>query len=289
MKHEYLCSRATLSAILLALIILSLTELIISNNIACAGGLEDAFNIVGESLRLKYEYTYVIEVSNVGGAPVTLNVSEYYMYVIINLNSTHVKVISSTVGNITVKFTSGSWIALATMLGWAGSNVTEFIKKFIIPPIDGAVAPKNKIQDVLRAIAAVSPVRLEVPSRSCDLISVDEALFKARRYDLGVSGVAYYECKTGILLKYINGTTSLMKLGSRNVRIQATLYVKLVAANTGLLREIIVGRVSPTTSASRAETPLIPEWIPYILLALSLGLAVAMGVMYFKIRRTYQK
>jgi len=282
--------QAILSTTLLVLIILALVGMMIFSNIAAhAGSLDYAFNIVGESLRLKYEYMYIVEVSNIGGAPVTLNVSEYYMYVITNLNSTHVKVISSPVGNVTVKFVSGSWVALATLLGWAGSNVTAFIKKFIIPSIDSAIVPKSKLQDVLKAVAAVSPVRLEVPPRSCNLINVDEALFNARRYDVGVSGEAYYECKTGILLKYVNGTTSVINLGSRNVKVRATLYVKLVAANTDLLREIVVGHVPPTSTTLPVKTSSMPGWVPYALLALSIALAVAMGIMYFRIRRAYQK
>ncbi len=281
--------RVILSVVLLVSIALASVGMIVSNITVRAGGLDDAFNIVGESLRLKYEYTYTVEVSNIGGASATLNVSEYYMYVITNLNSTHVKVISSPVGNVTVKFVSGSWVALATLLGWAGSNVTMFIKKFIIPSINNAVVPKSKLQDVLKAVAAVSPVRLEVPSKSCNLIDVDEALFNARRYDVGVSGEAYYECKTGILLKYVNGTTSVMNLGSRNVKVRATLYVKLVAANTDLLKEIVVGHVPSTSTTLPAKTSSMPEWVPYALLALSLALAVAMGIMYFRIRRAYQK
>ncbi len=282
-------SQVALSAVLLVLITLASVGMITSNIIVRAGGLDNAFDIVGESLRLKYEYTYTVEVSSIGGAPVTLNVSEYYMYVITNLNSTHVKVISSPVGNVTVKFVSGSWVALATLLSWAGSNVTMFIKKFVIPSIDSAVVPKSKLQDVLKAVAAVSPVRLEVPSKSCNLINVDEALFNARRYDVGVSGEAYYECKTGILLKYVNGTASVMNLGSRNVKVRATLYVKLVAANTDLLKEIIVGHVPSTSTTPVTHTSSVPEWVPYALLALSIALAVAMGIMYFRIRRAYQK
>ncbi len=282
-------SRTVPCTVILASIILALTWFSILGITVQAGGLDDAFNIVGESLRLKYEYTYVVEVSNIGDASATLNVSEYYMYVIANLNSTHVKVISSPVGNVSVKFVSGSWVALATLLGWAGSNVTMFIKKFIIPSISSAVIPRSKLQDVLRAVATVSPVRLEVPSKSCNLIDVDGALFNAKRYDVGVSGEAYYECKTGILLKYVNGTTSVMNLGSRNVKVRATLYVKLVAANTDLLREIIVGHTPITTTTVPAKTSFMPEWLPYVLLALSIALAIAMGVMYFRVRRAYQK
>ncbi len=282
-------TRVILSMVLLALIALATVGIIVSNITALAGGLDEAFNIVGESLRLKYEYTYSVEVSNIGGASVTLNVSEYYMYVITNLNSTHVKVISSPVGNVTVKFVSGSWVALAALLGWAGSNVTMFIKKFIIPSIDNAVVPKSKLQDVLKAVAAVSPVRLEVPSKSCNLINMDKVLFNARRYDVGVSGEAYYECKTGILLKYVNGTASVMNLGSRNVKVRVTLYVKLVAANTELLKEVVVGHVPSASTTLPAKTSSIPGWVPYALLTLSIALAVAMGIMYFKIRRAYQK
>ena len=287
MRAEH--SRVILSVVLLVPIALATVGIVFSSIAVRAGGLDDAFNIVGESLRLKYEYTYSVEVSNIGGASVTLNVSEYYMYVITNLNSTHVKVISSPVGNVTVKFVSGSWVALAALLGWAGSNVTMFIKKFIIPSIDNAVVPKSKLQEVLRTVAAVSPVRLKVPSKSCNLINVDEALFNARRYDVGVSGEAYYECRTGILLKYVNGTTSVMSLGSRNVKVRVTLYVKLVAANTELLKEIVVGHVPSTSTTLPAKTSSMPGWIPYALLALSIALAVAMGIMYFRIRRAYQK
>ena len=281
--------RTILSMVLLVSIALASIGVITSNVTVQAGGLNDAFNIVGESLRLKYEYTYLVEVSNMGGNSAILNVSEYYMYVITNINSTHVKIISSPVGNVTVKFVSGSWIALATLLGWAGSNVTMFIKKFVIPSIDSAIVPKSKLQEVLRTVAAVSPVRLEVPSKSCNLINVDNVLFNARRYDVGVSGAAYYECKTGILLKYGNGTTSVMRLGSKNVKVRAVLYVKLVAANTDLLKEIIVGHVPSSTTTTSTSNSSMPEWIPYALLALSIALAVAMGIMYFRIRRTYQK
>jgi hypothetical protein len=118
---------------------------------------------------------------------------------------------------------------------------------------------------------------------------VDGALFNARRYDVGVSGEAYYECRTGILLKYVNGTTSVMNLGSRNVKVRATLYVKLVAANTELLKEIVVGHASSASATTPTKTSSMPGWIPYALLALSIALAVAMGVMYFRIRRAYQK
>ncbi len=256
------------------------------------GGLNNAFNIVGDTLKLRYDFTFNISISSLGGAPVSLTVVEHYLYVIMRLNSTHVKVMASPVGNISLKLESGSWVSLASMIKLLGSNVSTLLARFIIPSIKETVVPVSKLPQVLRAVTGVSPVRLKVVPVGCTNVSIDGIVFNARRYSVGVSGIAYYECKTGVLLKYVNSSSTVLRKGG--VRVRIVFGVTLSAANPTLIRATAVGVTGQRTASENTHAGSAASGglgggtllIAYAILAISAGIAAMAGYMFLRVRRS---
>ncbi len=254
------------------------------------GGLSNAFSIVGDTLKLRYDFIFNISISNLGGTPVSLTVIEHYLYVIIRLNSTHVRVMTSPVGNITLRLESGSWVSVASMLKLLGSNVSALLTRFIIPSIKETVIPVSKLPQVLKAVTGVSPVRLKVVPVGCTNISVDGVVFNVRRYPVGVSGVAYYECRTGVLLKYVNSSSTI--LGREGARVKIAFEVTLSAANPTLIKATAVGvagrkaRTGATQAGLGGQRELL---VAYAILAASAGIAAVAGYMFARVRRSVRR
>ncbi len=262
---------AGLISIILIVVIMAMHLLPIQSH---AQGLETAFSITGGSVRLKYEYTYTLGISDLGGSPIELTVIQDYIVVISEYNSTHVRVDSGPVGNITVAFVSGSWISIGSFISWASSNITNFIQGFTVPSIDSSYIPKNKLADVLSAVMGTAPIK-EIPaSGTCFVISVDGVLFEAKKYDVGLAGEAYYDCKTGILLKYRDITSTPVNIGDKTVQVTKTINMKLEAANNELLQYMIVG-TEETPSQQYSGFPV--EWI----LLIASGVILVASVIVF--------
>lgn len=262
--------------IMLAIIFLSIT----SANVAQATNLETALSVTGGSARLKYEYKYTLGIDNLGGTPIEMTVIQYYIVVISDYNSTHVRVDSGPVGNATVAFISGSWISLGSFISWAASNISNFIQGFIIRSIDSSYIPKDKLSDVLSAIMGVSPIKEIDTTDSCVVISVDGALFEARKYDVGLAGEVYYDCKTGVLLQYRDISSTPVDIGGETVKVTKTLNVKLVAANNELLKYMIVG----TEEGGEQQIGGYP--IEWVLLAASGALLIASVAIFIRAYRS---
>lgn len=270
-KHAALISIALIPLIMIGTIIPMRTH---------AQGLETAFSITGGSVRLKYEYTYTLGISDLGGTPIELTVIQDYIVVISEYNSTHVRVDSGPVGNITVAFVSGSWISIGSFISWAASNISNFIQGFTVASIDGSYIPRNKLADVLGAVMGATPIKEISTSGTCFVISVDGVLFEAKKYDIGLAGEAYYDCKTGILLKYRDVTSTPVNIGDKTVQVTKAVNMKLEAANNELLQYMIVG----TEETSPQEYSGLPvEWV---LLIASGAILVASVVVFIRAYRS---
>jgi len=230
------------------------------------------------TVRLKYQYIYLITIDGLAEAPVQMAVVQHYLVVVSDYNSTHVQVDSSPVENSSVTFLSGSWVAIAAMIAWAGNNLTNFLQKIIIPSINKAIIPKDKVDETLRAIMHVSPFKEIKDTGSCIDYRVGDNMFTAKLMDIGVSGSGAYDCRAGILLSYNETSKSRIPTDNGYLDLSTRITVELESANEDLLKYIIVGP---------AENPAQPAFpIEWLVVGIAAGLMIVALALFLK---TYKR
>jgi len=206
-----------------------------STGIIKASGLDTLLTVPGQTVKLVYEYVFSLSLM-VGNTPVRMLVIQDYIINVENYNRTHVEVSGKPVGNISVQFLSNSWISISALMKIISQNITKLIEGLSLRTINPSLISKNDFSYELAKVMYVSPIVKLSDSASCTNLTLNGVTFKATSISSGANGIAYYECKTGILLKYTSKVSKDITNGNTTLHVIKGLSVSLVGGDKETLK-----------------------------------------------------
>ena len=279
---KHLSKRAyLLTTVLIAL----LTPIILMpyfTHITEASGINTVLTVPGQTVKLVYEYDFSLSVVGVGKTPVKMLVVQHYIINIGNYNRTYVEVSGEPVGNISVLFSSNSWIPITALMKTMSQNVTKLIEGLSLRTIHPSFISKKDFSFEIAKVMYVSPIVTLGSSASCINLTLNGVFFKAVEISSGISGIAYYECKTGVLLKYTSKTIKDINNGNVSLHIVKDLDVNLVGGDNETLKLLGGSQLTQTPSESGGviNNPLI--------IGILAGSIAAFAISLFYLVRVYR-
>ena len=224
------------------IIILTLTVLASSmlmpylNYLAEASGINTLLTVPGQTVKLVYEYDFSLSVRGTSNNPVKMLVIQHYIINIVNYNRTHIEVSGRPVGNISVVFTSNSWISIYALMRVISGNLTELIEGLSLMTIHPSLIEKKDFSYVIAKVMYVSPIVTLSKSAGCVNLTLNGVRFRAAEITSGINGVAYYECRTGILLRYLSKSAKALARRNVSLNVIKSLNVSLVGGDKETLK-----------------------------------------------------
>ncbi len=234
------------NAVLIALFI-SILIMPYFTSIARASGIDTLLTVPGQTAKLIYEYVFSLSLM-VGNTPVRMFVVQNYIINVENYNRTHVEVSGGPIGNISVQFLSNSWISITALMKTMSQNVTKLIEGLSLRTIHPSLISKNDFSYELAKVMYVSPIVTLSGSASCVNLSLNGVTFEATEISSGANGIAYYECKTGVLLKYTSKIARDITNGNVTLHVIKNLNVSLIGGDKETLKLLGGTQLTRTTS-----------------------------------------
>ena len=275
-----------LKSLLLATFLITLYVILIPvpyfNHVTKASGLNTLLTVPGQTVKLVYEYDYSLSVMGGKNSPVKMLVVQHYIINIENYNRTHVEVSGEPVGNVSVLFSSNSWIAISVLMRAISQNVTKLIEGLSLRTIRTSLISKKDFSYEIAKVMYVSPIVTLSNTTNCVNFTLNGVKFKTAKYSSGLNGVSYYECRTGVLLRYDSRITKEFNIGNASLHVVRELKVTLVGGDKETL--------SLLGGSELTETPTQRRWlgISPVTLAILAGSAVAFAVSLFFFLRSYK-
>ncbi len=231
------------STVLVLLSVLSVASLsLLSTSFAQSQALERLLEMTKEDLVLTYKVVRTVYVSNLSGRLVTYSVGQEYMVRARALGKSHVIVEAYRFPEslIEVSVSSNDWIGIGGFMYWAARNYTDFLVKHVLTDYNQTV-DRSLAVDLINSLTAVPLIR-ERTTQSCFSVSIANAYingFEVSMITEGGSGVAYYDCKYGILVKGNISRLTQQTVGNTAYVVRDMVRLELYRANTEILNDIV--------------------------------------------------
>ncbi|MEM2005875.1 MAG: hypothetical protein QW705_05585 [Zestosphaera sp.] len=216
--------------------------------LAQSQGLDKLLEVVGNDLVLTYEVVRSVYISNLSGRLVVYKVGQEYMVRVRTKGASSVVVEAYRFPGSTVEVSvlSSDWVGVGGFMYWVVSNYTNFLLKHILIDYNQTVSRDLAI-DVINSLMAVPLIR-EGVARSCLNIPVYDAYisgFEASVTTDAGSGVAYYDCMYGILIKANMSKLTQQVVDNTVYTMKDSIYLEIRRANTEILNRIVFKEQPP--------------------------------------------
>ncbi len=260
--------------------VLSLLLSIVATSVVPATSTLDFLELSEGSGYAVFHYTYLITVEGSGGGDfnAVFTVTYNYRVELERFNSTHVRLVGFTDGNVTTAVSAGSRRALKTILLWFTASIESNLEAFTLPNVDTLVRV-DEVEEVMGELFK-APLLKQVNASLCSKIKEGDLVFTG--ISVSAENVeAVFECRSGLLYKYIVKSASTADLGGTTAYVTTYLLVELI--DTNLARELF----TVETGGSPVNNQLV--LVAVLATAAFSVAAVALAIQVVRLKKSLKK